>query len=339
LLPDSAPGTTLGDRLRAAGRGLKVFYVRRALRILPMAYAVALVFFLIIALLRIDTEVVVKGHIPGVTRAYRVNIDTITTEIIAVLTFTYNYVITRQPFQILVPYWSLSVEEHFYLFLPLCYALLANDKNRLCFALCGVLFIAFIARPFEPFPNWSEEYQRFASHRLFDYLFAGVALALLRKAGVGSKLLRRRGPGFTIAMNLLALALLVGQWIEPGIDPHAHVSNFTHFFLLINSVALVFLASAGHDYVLGLRGCRRVLEYLGSRSYGIYLIHWFVNCLAALFRPQIAQLPGATTFLGKLLLLALLFGISLAITELCFRFIERPLIDYGLRLTSRRHDR
>ena len=139
------------------------------------------------------------------------------------------------------------------------------------------------------------------------------------------------------ATAYLVLVVLVAIAVElvPGLDPHAHRSNFTHFFLLINSVALVFLASAGQDYVLGLRGFRRTLEYLGSRSYGIYLVHWFINCLAALFQPQLTRLPGATTSVGKWLQLLMLYAVSLALTEVCYRFLERPFIDYGLRLTSR----
>jgi peptidoglycan/LPS O-acetylase OafA/YrhL len=327
LIPDFGPGTPLGERLKAAGRGLKAFYLRRTLRILPMAYLVALVFFLLVTLLRVDAPVVVQG------RVFRVNFYTVTTELISAVTFTYNYVITRHPFQILSPYWSLAVEEHFYLFLPLCFTLLGSDKNRLRFALIGIAVVVFILRPFELFPSWPMDYRRWASHRLFDYLFSGMALALLRKAGVGDRFLARRGPAFTILMNCVSLTLLAALWVEPALDPNVRFSDLTHFALLAISVGLVFLASPSHEYVLGIPGCRRALEYMGSRSYGFYLNHWVVTCLVALFQPKILRIPGVASPLGKFTEIGLIFVVSILMTELLFRMIERPAMEYGLKKT------
>ena len=105
------------------------------------------------------------------------------------------------------------------------------------------------------------------------------------------------------------------------------------------SAGIVWLASYDRDYILPQGRLKQALCWMGARSYAIYLIHipafyatrefWFR------LRPEVLT-PGW----GHL---ALLLGTALPLVfvaaELNYRFIERPLRQYGAGLADRLRQR
>lgn len=68
-----------------------------------------------------------------------------------------------------------------------------------------------------------------------------------------------------------------------------------------------------------------VLRWLGRVSYSFYLVHWVVM-------KTVPAVPAGVSARGLLSLLVWL-GVSLAVSQLTYRFVEQPAIEAGRRLT------
>ena len=97
----------LAEQARSGAISLPMFYVRRALRLLPAFYAMVLVYLLAVAALgdRLDTS-------PG-TAAGSVGLA-------SVYVFNFASAFGVRPAAELGPLWTLSVEEQFYLAVAAC---------------------------------------------------------------------------------------------------------------------------------------------------------------------------------------------------------------------------
>ncbi|HEY2511701.1 MAG TPA: acyltransferase, partial [Polyangiaceae bacterium] len=110
LLPDLSGVTDVGAAFDQSRGALRTFYTRRFFRIVPLAVA-AIVLQRMLFVLGLPASAL-GGDINGLWR-----------EIAAVFTGVYNYAMPEQGYSQLGVYWSLSVEEHFYLLLPLAFLL------------------------------------------------------------------------------------------------------------------------------------------------------------------------------------------------------------------------
>jgi peptidoglycan/LPS O-acetylase OafA/YrhL len=96
------------------------------------------------------------------------------------------------------------------------------------------------------------------------------------------------------------------------------------------STALVFLAAQDRGLILDAGMMRRVMVWVGSRSYALYLIH-----IPAFFaaREIWFRIGGPS---GDLLVALTAIGILLICAELNWRFVEQPLRRYGAGIAARR---
>lgn len=219
---------------------------------------------------------------------------------------------------VLGAYWSLSLEEQFYVLLPI--ALILIPKRFLP----GALAIAALAQMLLARPLWTPLW----AFRT-DALLLGAALGLWEGCPsyqAAETVLVRHRP-MALALAAVGLPLLV-------VVPTVGVSCSTGFLALV-CAGLVFVASYGRDCILGgggpLRGC---LLWIGTRSYAIYLIHLPVFSLTReiWFRaaPPAASFDGSYTW--RFLLTAAILVTVLA--EANYRLIEVPLRRYGRRLAK-----
>jgi peptidoglycan/LPS O-acetylase OafA/YrhL len=315
LLPDlSEEGSFLAafDRARQT---FKTFYARRFFRIMPAALTVALVTRML------------AGAFPaqfGTTTQWL-------HEFVAFFGGVYNYSMGFKGTFHLNVYWSLSVEEHFYLLLPLLFVIFRTTNRRL-FACAGLAVFSIVARAM-PLPEGDVNTtgaEMYASHLRFDSLMAGVALALMAPRGPTKPLMPKR------LMQLVVLPFVLGiVACLPGAVP-AHVAHRAGFIALwMLSGLLVFYASLDQGYVLGFPVLGSVLEFLGARSYAIYLVHPVVARIEAAerpFWPQYATLAPDDEH-PWLRIAVLLAGTFLA-AELLHRLVEKPLIGVGRRIVE-----
>jgi len=206
-------------------------------------------------------------------------------------------------------YWSLSVEEVFYLVFPLAAAVLG--RTRWFVALCA---LAVVAGPiYRGMHADNELYFMYGYIACFDAIALGCIAALLKPAIVLSRTAAR-------TVTLIAASALAATYLI-GIDGH-EAFGFTAIALATTLLLLTAPDSADSRPIRLLAP----LRWMGRHSYELYLFHIIV--LAAM-RDLVPR--DALAYAVKPLWLALLVALSCAIAALVSRLFAEPL-NKALRL-------
>ncbi len=248
----------------------------------------------------------------------------------AVATFSGN--LANQYGMLLGPnsvYWSLALEEQFYFIFPLFLLLVTSQRWRVIVLLLLIAAQFGLDRNmFAPAPA-----AMLFSFRL-DAMMWGILLCMFTRTDLykqmepivlRSSLLKRLG------VTLFLLYMLGAAGAQLSSTPIAYG------LVAIVSVILVWLASYQKGYVFSPSPLSLVLEWLGSRSYALYVIHVFAYHLSTEIWSRVATEQGLTLaqgFTTELLLTAV--AIMLVCAELNYRFIETPLRRRGAEIARRK---
>lgn len=301
---------------------LRSFWTRRARRLLPALVTVVLVSVVLALFAGNDLLVHIERQVIGA------------------LTFSNNWVEisagssyfnTTSP-QLFVNFWSLAVEEQFYLIWPLAFVILMattrTGRQRvgilLGLAAASAILMAIL---FTPGQDATRVYYGTDTHAFG--LMIGAAMAI-SAASESWNLFAQRW--YERSRVLLGIAGLVGLvvlmfWLEPS-------STFAYRGgILLASVctALVIGAFPGRRNVLQAFFDLPPLVWIGQRSYGIYMWHWPVILLLAAFAPAVA--PDS---LGSWLQRGAALVLSVALAAASFRWIENPVRRNGFKESFRR---
>ena len=215
---------------------------------------------------------------------------------------------------VLGPAWSLTLEWQFYLIAPLLIWLLTTRRWRII----TILAIAALGFAFER--------GAFGAIGLPTF-FPGAGYIFL--IGIGCRLgfnhMKAAPIGPEAALVSLAFGILIPDMLWLG-------AWFAFYAFLLHgeqwrSERRLGVASR---LVSGLLESRPA-QYLGARSYSVYLIHLpILELMAWLFLSR-AQLGQAELFLA---LAVTVIPATLLASELLYRLVERPMIALGARLAS-----
>lgn len=215
-------------------------------------------------------------------------------------------------------YWSLSLEEQFYLLFPL---LILVCRKHLVWALLALVAVQLftLRTPILMVVRT-------------DALALGVLLAMwssqpsylrweptfLRRPWAGLSALT----GVSLALNFMATDRFTFTSYRIGV-------------IALLCALLVWIASYNRDYLMPRGLFKNLMTWVGSRSYGIYLIHIPAYLLVreVIFRLQDANLPSPAGHPVLTLLIA--FGLIALVSELNYRFIEMPMRNRGASLVQR----
>jgi len=215
-------------------------------------------------------------------------------------------------------YWSLSLEEQFYLLFPL---LILVCRKHLVWALLALVAVQLLTLR-TPILMVIRT----------DALALGVLLAMWSAQPSYRRwqptLLRRPWAGIAV---LVAITLLMSFLATDRFT----FTSYRIGAIAVLSAVLVWLASYNADYLMPPGLFKRVMTWIGSRSYGIYLIHIPAYCLVRelIFRLQAASLPSPAGH--PIITLLLAFGLIVLLSELNYRFIEMPMRNRGAALVKR----
>ncbi len=314
-------GFLIGSLLfqQAAGGGVRQiarFYARRSFRIFPAYYVV-----LTLLVLMPFTEPFQRE---GVGWEY---------------VYLVNYV-AKAP--VLIGSWSLCVEEHFYLLVPLLIAAVRVVRSgRGQFALllalwagCGLLRVGDYLVHFGRWTNLQAYFNLYSrTHDRMDILIAGVLLAFVHSRGREQLDAALARPGVRRALGVVFFVCL---WLLllPPVPRFAMLWN-TLCWGTITSVmygALVPLLIAGDGWVKRALSAP-LFRTIATLGYGVYLLHVPI-CLQVVL-PLIKvlalrfQLSALTIWT---LSLALLFALSLAAAYVLHLLVEKPALALRDRL-------
>jgi peptidoglycan/LPS O-acetylase OafA/YrhL len=213
-------------------------------------------------------------------------------------------------------YWSLSVEEQFYLIWPLVLAAgLALSRRGWIVRgaiVAALVSVGLMALLYHGGVDTSRVY--YGTDTRAAPLMIGVILAFGWPLG---RMSGPVGPGARLVLDGVGLGALVGlvliahSWHD--IDPFLYRGGF----LIAALLAAVFIASASHPACsLGLALSTQPLRWIGQRSYGIYLWHWPVMALTR---------PGIDLTWSSWLLVPMQIAITLVLAAISFRYVEMPV--------------
>ncbi|USQ76414.1 acyltransferase family protein [Ornithinimicrobium cryptoxanthini] len=243
--------------------------------------------------------------------------------------------------------WSLAVEAAFYVALPLlAWLLVCSARDPLTFirrslAVLGLLVLlspvwVYVATALEhpTAPQWLPAY--------LGWFAIGMALVTWQQArGLGLLRASRiddlaRHPG---TLWLIALAILVivatpiagSRGLAPAVAGEAAFKNLAYaVFAALLVLPCIAALRDGDDARVARALGGRVGRWLGDISYGIFAYHLLILEL-------IGPVAGHENFTGgfwRLLVPTLL--VTVPVAAISYRFLERPIMDWGRRVYSRR---
>jgi peptidoglycan/LPS O-acetylase OafA/YrhL len=219
-------------------------------------------------------------------------------------------------------FWSLGVEEQFYLFWPGVILVLVHfggagrHRHRLVVAVASIIVASFAWSVVLTARNLNWAYESTPTRAW--QLAVGAAIAVLVPTAV------RARPRW-----LIELASVLGA---TGIIACAFLMNKTMLYPgwmaawpIISAALLISAGCASMDTLVGRILAFRPLQWLGSRSYSLYLWHFPFLIIAGLH-------PGHLVKVRKIALVVLI----LIVANLSYRFIENPIrnSDYLKRRTG-----
>ncbi|NYE62160.1 peptidoglycan/LPS O-acetylase OafA/YrhL [Duganella sp. 1224] len=283
----------------------KAFYLRRVYRILPPMYLV--LFSLLILWL--------AGAVPG-----QVTPGGVLAQVLQVT----NYYVIQPDNTGIVPYtgtfWSLAVEEHFYLVFPLLFALGARrwPLQRLALLLLGLCGLVLLWRCVLVY-GWHVPSNRtyMATDTRFDNMLFGCIMALWRNPALDAGDLpgapRQRGLWLAGAGGLLLLTLVVR-------DPALRETwRYT-----LQGLALfpLFWLAVRYPAWWPFRWLNwRPVQWVGLVSYVFYLSHFYFLALCEQWLGQRTALVAAAALV-----------LTLAYSALVYQLVELPFARLRRRL-------
>jgi peptidoglycan/LPS O-acetylase OafA/YrhL len=294
--------------------------MRRVLRVFPLYFG-ALVFVLGLAPLLFDWT----DPAFSILRANQVWYWTYTVNILAALTHGHG----TPPYG--GHFWSLSIEEQFYLVWPLIVWLVPARRIPLVSACVMIAGLAFRSWLIWLNPVWNANAAYLATPGRLDGLMVGASLATFSRLPGGLSRFE------DLSKKILGIAVVVLCWLglyrvgfeHANADPVMAVVSYPLIALAWGAL-LVLALGAGPSSRLTWILTRRSLVRCGQYSYGIYVFHLPLVGVAlthiSLFGPDGPLIAGSRTPVVLLLALATAV-VSYAAAWLSYRFYERPFLE------------
>lgn len=299
-------GILLDERQRAednhAGRHfiVRAFYIRRFLRIFPLFYATLFVGY---ALGHPDVRQSILWHVTYLSNLF--------------FAWRGDYLGEVSHF------WSLAVEEQFYLFWPLLMLLIPRK-----FLLPFVLGCVFIGPLFRYWLSFVVQANDVAANVLplssLDSLAGGALLAMLRRNGL-PEIVRKRLTLCVLGLSIVSALgyILLHTAISVPPDLEAQILFICRVLLIPALAGVVWLFASGFPGRVGALIESRPLAYVGKISYGVYVFHFFIPAATTWICHRLGVSIGQTISVEEYLVLNIMA--LLLISAISWHCFESPI--------------
>jgi peptidoglycan/LPS O-acetylase OafA/YrhL len=300
----------LREQMNSGTISLPNFYIRRTLRIFPLYYAAVLLYTVLVFVMEHGPE---RG-------AYFHNLPSF-------LTYTNNWFVNKDASErvIFAFAWSLATEEQFYLFWPSVVRFASKVKwwmpLTIILGLAGIDMLMEIAAGLG-----SINYPWSTTSRFVSSVASSICL------GCGLAYLFHRPGGFKFAWKLLgstlaapiALLLLLGTYLlyqhgvglgEANLAAQHRAILFFEPPLILAMVLVVGACCIRNDNGLSLILGNAFVRYIGTISYGLYLLHMLAMNATKRIRSQ-----------HDWLFFAIALAISIAMATVSYWMYEQPFL-------------
>jgi peptidoglycan/LPS O-acetylase OafA/YrhL len=283
---------------------LQQFYMRRVLRIFPLYYLSLAIFLFILAPLTAD----------------RIEWKYYSDNQVFLWTYLQNWLyIFNEPgaAHIVNHYWSLAVEEQFYIFWPLVILWVKKPKHLLVF----IIFLLIAVILFR-FGLWIYQIENLAYYNLYtftriDGICIGCIVALLVHMNI--HFIRNHT---ALIVLIFAAINFIFYFINSRYDfsfPYIGLVGYTTFAMMFG--LLVYESVLRETKLINLLFGNPILKFLGRISYGFYIFHWPVYLVMKAYLLSYMQ-NNMSSFAAQLILAITATGLAIIISWISHRYFE-----------------
>ncbi len=282
---------------------IKNFYARRIIRIWPLYFLVVVIKVIIIPFAQ---------HTPW---------ELVKLNLLYACTFTVNFQLileTVEPAYTIL--WSICIEEHIYLLMPIFLFIFKGRFNIIGWILTICGFISWLY--FKNIPSdsgYNTAY--FVSSSYFYFFGLGTLIAFFYNQGIKLEFLLN--PLVQIIV-LFMMFIVIFNFI-----PYNYSLGKS---LLINGIFGSYLVWVAAQQKLIIKLSEKVSKYLGNISYGMYLIHIMIaSYVIKLFKKS--SLQFSELLCGWAIPIVTVI-ITITIATILYYFFERPILKYKKKFTT-----
>ena len=275
------------------------FFLKRIKRLLPAYFATIVLTLIAAAVITVPVEFnqVVKQAIFGSLLSSNIGF------------WLQNSYFSKAEFNPLLHLWSLGVEAHFYLCVPIIAWFLSKKRYLLVLVLVASLALCFFVLTISTKTAFF-----IMPFRLWEFLLGYGVASLLVNGGVGG------GKKYTWAgmLGLVSICLIPLMSVD-GLSSSI-VMGHPGLFSLLVCLATVLVLFCGLPLRLEQSFLANGLEFIGKYSYSIYLVHFPVIVLF-LYQPFAGTVIATDSLIDTLIMLLLIVILTIAL----YYLVENPL--------------